>query len=202
MNKLICFACFGLALIGCASTPKLISTRVREGNHSLKLLSIKDANIALLPLRSTLGEQVKNKTVESRLTQHISQGFSQINLIRPGELGKLMYRKTSETNSGYRELLRKYFAAGRLSRQGLNLFKSVDIDYVISVSLNSGFQNYSYPKTYLFLLSMQIWDVKTGQIVWDIDQEGEVWIETEAEDRTNRILLMQNICDEVLARLS
>jgi hypothetical protein len=187
-------------LFGCA--PSMVTVTENVGRSSIDLNKLSSAKIALLPFRSTLGYPIRNNTVMEHLSRQLNRNFPQINLIQPGQLGKMMSVSGREVFSRYRTLLDKYFARGRLSQKDLAGLGLDGIDYIIAISLNGGYQKQIYPKPYMFLMSMQIWDVNTGRIVWDLTQEGQVLIELEEENKTGRTALMRHLCDSVLAKLS
>lgn len=207
MKKLLLYLSVISYLLGCAPgifslAPDMVSNTTSLGRMNVDLTNFNKANIALMPLRSTFGTPTKNNTIKEQFCDQITRNFPNIKLVHSDKLNRWMFAKNRRGFRKYRKLQEKYIARGMFSKDDLAVFSSAKIDYVISISLNSGTQGPYYPKPYLFLMSMQIWDVNSGQIVWDITQEGQVIVELEDENKTSRTALMRHMCDSVLARLS
>ena len=207
MKKLLLYLSIMGYLLGCAPgmfslAPDMVSNTTSQGRMSVDLAGLNKANIALMPLRSTFGTPTKNNTVKDQFSDQITRNFPNIKLVHSDKLNRWMFAKNRRGFREYRKLQEKYIARGMFSKDDLAVFGSAKIDYVISISLNSSTQSAYYPKPYLFLMSMQIWDVNTGRIVWDITQEGQVIVELEDENKSSRMALMRHMCDSVLAKLS
>lgn len=202
-NKTEKFILYFLAityLSGCALTsPQMISRTLNEGKRYIDMSRLNGAKIALMPLRSYFGGRRKNDVLEKHFCSQILQRFPQLNFIQTAELHKQMSSKGSEITSRYRKLLKKHFLRGRFKKDDLAVLSASDIDYIVVITLNAGGQSSPY-RAYLFLMSLQIWDVETAQMVYDITSDGQVSVDEDMV--TARTALIKEMCDIVLGKLS
>lgn len=190
-----------ISLLGCAPKLVLDSADLNKKNASFKLEKLNAVTVACLPIRSTMGKPVVNNTVQAHLYPALGLKFPHIKFVQAKKIYSLLDNSGVENiKPKYSKLLGKYFAQGRFKEADLSLFKTIDIDYLVSVSLNSGLQD--SPNAYLFLISMQVWQVEGGKMVWDATLEGSVLLPSEEDYKTLSQDLMKYLCDEMLARLS
>ncbi len=169
-----------------------------EGKNSFNLKDIKGATVAFLPFRGTLGGYVANKTVRTRLCQKLTQDMPEVNYLHATQLIPRIASKGPQMISQYNNIMEKFLVRGRLSRKDLAVFDSIGIDYVACISLNGIDQS----NKFLFLLSMQIWEVDSGKMVWDLTQEGQIYVAYNDNGPEIKSEVMAEVTDYMLARIS
>ena len=94
---------------------------------------------------------------------------------------------------------KKYIPKGLFSKTDLTVFLLNKIDYLASVSLNGDISG--GPRRYIFVISMQIWEVKSANIVWDLTLNGQIEISNSDDDQESKQVLMEEMSDVVLRKL-
>jgi len=204
-KQFINFLIISLLNIGCGTvlshidSPVILHTEY-EGKHSFNLKNIKNTTVAFLPFRGTLGGYISNKTVRTRLCQQLIKNIPSINYIQSGQLIALIASQGPDIIGQYNNLMERYLVRGRLKPRDLAIFSSAGIDYLACISLNGIVED--NPRRFLFLLSLQIWEVDTGKMVWDITQEGQMYVAFNDDENEVKKEVMTKVTDFVLAKLS
>ncbi len=192
-----------LLAVSCAF-PQITITSVDLNKHN-KLFSLKTVNkkaLAFLPIRNTTGTPASNNLVKNNFYKEMRGNLPNLKLVRSKDIYKLLDKsKIQNIYPKYSNLLERYFKAGKLTNNNdWNIFESVNIDYLVITTINSGLQD--SPSAYLFLISVQIWEVGTKQMVWDTTVNGSVIIKIEEDITENKIALIKYLCNAILERLS
>lgn len=199
------FLIISLLNIGCGSVlphidSSVILHTVYEGKHSFKFKNIKGATLAFLPFRGTLGGYISNKTVRTRLYQQILQNMPNLYYLQEVHLIPLIASQGPDTIAQYQKLMERYLVRGKFKPKDLAIFSSAGIDYLACISLNGIVED--NPRRFLFLLSLQIWKVDTERMVWDITQEGQMYVAFNDDENEIKKEVMTKVTDFVLAKLS
>lgn len=204
-RQIINLLVISLLNIGCGSALSNLYSSVilhteYEGKSSFDLKNIKGATVAFLPFRGTLGGYISNKTVRTGLCHQLVKNIPGINYIQAVQLIPLIASQGPDTIAQYNKLMQRYLVRGRFNPRDLAIFSSAGIDYLACISLNGIVED--SPKKYLFILSLQIWEVDTGKKVWDITQEGQMYVAYNDDENQIKKEVMSKVTDFVLAKLS
>jgi hypothetical protein len=171
-----------------------------EKTGSFHLANIKGKTLAFLPLRGTWGGLTANKILRIHLMKKLAQLCPDINILQTVQLQRLLASKGNEVGLQYATIMeKKYIPKGLFSKKDLAVFLSNDIDYLASISLNGDITG--GPRRYIFVISMQIWEVKSGKIVWDLTLNGQILISKSDDDQESKQVLMAEMSDVVLTKL-
>ncbi len=175
-------------------------TIVSEKTGSFHLAEIKGKTLAFLPLRGTWGGLTANKILRIHLMKKLAQLCPDINILQTVQLQRLLASKGNEVGLQYAAIMKKkYIPRGFFRKKDLTVFLSNDIDYLASVSLNGDITG--GPRRYIFVISMQIWEVKSGKIVWDLTFNSQILISKSDDDHETKQVLMAEMSDIVLTKL-
>jgi hypothetical protein len=174
---------------------------VSEKTGSFDLANIKGKTLAFLPLRGTWGGLTTNKTIRERLIKRLVQLYPDIKILQIVQLQRLLASKGNKTGLQYAAFMQnKYIPRALFSQEDLAVFRSNDIDYLACISLNGDITG--GPRRYIFVVSMQIWDVARSKIVWDLTFNGQIIILKSDDDHQAKLVIMGEMADFVLAKLS
>ncbi len=171
-----------------------------EKTGSFHLAKNKGKTLAFLPLRGTWGGLTANKILRTHLMKKLARLCPDINILQTVQLQRLLASHGNEVGLQYAAVMeKKYIPRGLFSKKDLSVFRSNDIDYLAAVSLNGDITG--GPRRYIFVISMQIWEVKSAKIVWDLTLDGQIVISKSDDDQESKQVLMVEMSDVVLTKL-
>ncbi len=139
-----------------------------QGNWSFSYKKLIKQNIAILPVRSSMGGGADDDRLSPILVRTIKRKLTDINLFSDKMVDDFFTEK--DMWDEYFAYINQYMSRGLVKIDEMEkLYAKLDITKVILITSDFNFSGaeYIYPKEFNIFVSVQIYDIKKHKIIWD-----------------------------------
>lgn len=200
---LICFLITGPLYAG---PGKVTSTITFTGNHNNRKFNhqqLQKQNIALLPIRSSMGGGgTDDDHLSNILADTINKNLPQAHLLTDKMVDK--YFTEHDMWDEYFSYIALFMARGLVKTEEMEkLYSKLEVSKTILITSDYHFSGITklYPKEFNIFVSVQIFDLKTRKIIWDGIVNAHDFIQSKKVEDESLKMIYQAVADKLLTEI-